>query len=61
MTYLDLTPGELDRLSEFHKQHPKNTLRIYSDELVDFESKKYRKHVTDFNGNETDIADPTFD
>ena len=33
----------------------------YSDELVDFESKKYRKRVTDFNGNETDIADPTFD
>ena len=61
MTYLDLTPGELDRLSEFHKEHPKNTLRVYSDEVISFEGKTYRKRVTDLCGHETDIADPTFD
>lgn len=61
MTYLDLTPGELDRLFEFHKKYPNNTLRVYSDELINFENKTYRKRVIDFNGNETDISDPTFD
>lgn len=61
MIYIDLTPGELDRLSEFHKEYPENVLRVYSDEMIDFEKKTYRKRVTDFCGHETDIADQTFD
>jgi hypothetical protein len=35
--YLDLTPGELDRLYEFHKEYPNNVLRVYSDKLVSFD------------------------
>ena len=61
MTYLDLTPGELERLYLFHKSHPLNVLRVYSDEMIDFEKKTYRKRVTDLCGHETDIADGTFD
>lgn len=59
--YLDLTPGELDRLYEFHKQYPNNVLRVYTDKLVSFDQKTYTKKVTDLQGHETDIADPTFE
>lgn len=59
--YLDLTPGELERLYEFHKQYPTNVLRIYSDKLISFKQKTYSKKVTDLQGHETDIADLTFE
>ena len=59
--YLDLTPGELERLYEFHKQYPKNSLRIYSDKLISAENKTYSKRVIDLQGHETDIADPAFE
>ena len=57
MIYIDLTPGELDRLLDFHKKYPDNTLRVYSDEIVDSEKKTYRKTVEDYDGHSTDIAD----
>lgn len=61
MIYLDFTPSELERLSEFHKQHPNNTLRVYSDEIIDSTKKTYKKIVKDFVGNSTDIADQTYE
>ena len=59
--YIDLTPGELERLYEFHKKHPNNVVRVYSDKLVSYEQKTYSKRVIDLQGHETDIADPTFE
>mgnify|MGYP003571253307 CR=1 FL=1 len=59
--YLDLTPGELECLYEFHKQHPTDVLRVYTAKLISFEQKTYSKKVTDMQGHETDIADSTFE
>ena len=59
--YIDLTPGELERLYKFHEKYPNGVLRVYSDKLISFEQKTYSKKVSDLQGHETDIADPTFE
>jgi hypothetical protein len=60
MIYLDLTPGELEKLFEFHKQNPENTLRVFSDEVIDKKQGTYRKTVSDLKGHICDIAEKTF-
>lgn len=30
MIYIDLTPLEIEKLNEFHKEHPNSTIRVYN-------------------------------
>lgn len=57
MIYIDLTPGELTRLSAFHTAHPTDTVRVYSDELVNEKTGEYKKRIVGSSGNEENIAD----
>ncbi len=57
MIYIDLTPGELDRLTTFHEAHPAEVIRVYSDELIDEKTGEYLKVVRSTSGATENIAD----
>lgn len=61
MHYLDFSPGELERLYEFHKKHPDKAVRVFRDEADENNPHKYHKRVICFYGEEADIADDYID
>ena len=57
MIYIDLTPGELEKLNAFHESHPAEVVRVFSDELVNEKTGEYRKLVRSTSGATENIAD----
>jgi hypothetical protein len=57
MIYIDLTPGEIEKLTAFHEAHPAEVVRVFSDELVNEKTGEYRKLVRSTSGATENIAD----
>ena len=57
MIYIDLTPGELEKLNAFHQAHPTEVVRVFSDELVNEKTGEYQKIIKSTSGATENIAD----